>query len=156
SGIIEPQLVYNKALSKSTFDGLIGTTFQQNESDGFSVSGRGFVTKALVGYMPAAEAVSSGQNRNIRYRYNGLFGRLGYNWDKKYYINLTGRRDGSSRFGPNKRFSNFWAVGTAWIFTEEPFFENITPFISFGKLRASYGTTGSDQIGDYQYLDVYE
>lgn len=156
SWIVEPQLEYHTILGKGTLDALIGATFQQNESDGFSISGQGYVTKSLVGYMPAAETVSAGTNQLTRYRYNALFGRIGYNWDKKYYINLTGRRDGSSRFGPGKRFSNFGAIGAAWIFTEEKFMKNHGSFFSFGKLRGSYGITGSDQIGDYQYLDAYE
>ena len=156
SWILEPQLVYRKTSETGTLDGLIGATFQHNESDGFSISGQGFTSSSLVGYMPAAEVVTSGTNRNTEYRYNSVFGRLGYNWKTKYFINLTGRRDGSSRFGPNKRFADFWAIGGAWIFTEEPLVKDNISFLSFGKLRGSYGTTGNDQIGDYGYLDVYE
>ena len=85
-----------------------------------------------------------------------MFSRIGINWQRKYYINLTGRRDGSSRFGPDNRFSNFGAIGTAWIFSDEPFIKKGFPFLSFGKFRGSYGTTGNDQIGDYGYLDAYE
>src|SRR5690606_4767737 len=121
------------------------------------IRGEGFVSEILLGYIPAAELYDTyGNGRNIHYKYSAIYGRLGYNWQQKYYITLTGRRDGSSRFGPNKRFANFWAVGTAWIFTEEPFVQNHLPFLSFGKLRGSYGITGSDQIGDYGYLDAYE
>src|SRR5690606_10326505 len=71
-----------------------------------------------------------------------------------YILNLTGRRDGSSRFGPGRQFGNFGAVGVAWLFSEEPFLKN-SSFISFGKLRGSYGTTGSDNIGDYQFMGTY-
>src|SRR5690606_25066178 len=73
----------------------------------------------------------------------------------RYIVNLTGRRDGSSRFGPGNRFANFGALGLAWLFSEEPFVQDAFPFLSFGKLRFSYGITGSDLIGDYQYLDTY-
>src|SRR5699024_453979 len=82
--------------------------------------------------------------------------RLGLNWAKKYFLNITGRRDGSSRFGPNQRFSEFWAVGGAWLFSREMAIKDLFPFLSFGKLRGSYGTTGSDQIPDYGFLDTYE
>src|SRR5690606_34738112 len=58
--------------------------------------------------------------------------------------------------GPNNRFASFGAIGAAWIFSDEHFIENSLPFISFGKVRGSYGTTGNDQIGDYGYLDAYE
>jgi hypothetical protein len=66
-------------------------------------------------------------------------------------MNATGRRDGSSRFGANNKYGNFGALGAAWIFTKG---KDLSWF-SFGKLRASYGLTGNDQIGDYQYLDTY-
>src|SRR5690606_12267600 len=101
SWIIEPQLNYHATIGKGTIDALIGTTFQKNESDGFGIWGEGFVSETLLGYIPAAELYRSwGNGRNIHYKYSALYGRLGYNWQQKYYINLTGRRDGSSRFGP--------------------------------------------------------
>jgi hypothetical protein len=70
-------------------------------------------------------------------------------------LNLTGRRDGSSRFGPDHRWGNFGAIGAAWIFSEENFMKRFS-FLSFGKLRSSYGVTGSDQVDNYKYLSTYE
>src|SRR5690606_34106981 len=69
-------------------------------------------------------------------------------------LNMTGRRDGSSRFGPDRRFGNFGSVGIGWIFSNMEPFENLS-FLSFGKIRSSYGTTGNDQIADYGFLDTY-
>ncbi len=86
---------------------------------------------------------------NSNYKYIGAFGRISFDWLNNVYLNLTGRRDGSSRFGPGSQFGNFGAVGAAWIFSNEAFFNKNMPVISYGKLRASYGVTGSDQIGDY-------
>jgi len=83
-----------------------------------------------------------------------LFGRINYQYKNRYIINITGRRDGSSRFGPDRRFANFGAIGAAWLFSGESFLKE-NEWLSFGKLRASYGITGSDLIGDYQYLDTY-
>jgi hypothetical protein len=73
----------------------------------------------------------------------------------RYILDLTARRDGSSRFGPESRFHNFESVAGGWIFTEESLFKKNLNFLSFGKLKASYGTTGSDQIGDYVYLNLF-
>jgi hypothetical protein len=70
-------------------------------------------------------------------------------------LDLTARRDGSSRFGPANEFHDFWSAGTGWIFSKEDLFQQQLSALSFGKLRASYGTTGNDQIGDYQYLSLY-
>ena len=156
SWILEPQLVYSTRIGEGTLDGLVGLTFQENESSNLSVAGEGFVSETLIKDLASAEEVNVDDNTYSMYRYNAIFARLGYNWKQKYYINLTGRRDGSSRFGPDKRFSSFGALGGAWIFSEEPFIENNLHFLSFGKFRGSYGTTGSDQIGDYGYIDAYE
>ncbi len=99
--------------------------------------------------------VSVNSTTQTVYKYNAAYGRINYNLLDKYIINATIRRDGSSRFGDENKFHNFLAMGGAWIFSGEPFMNNNLPFISFGKLRASYGTTGSDQLQDYRYLDLY-
>lgn len=156
SWILEPQLLYSKKVGKGSLEGLVGATFQQSKNKTLSVLGTGYVSESLLGDLSAAETISVDINDITEYKYNALFARLGYNFKQKYYLNLTGRRDGSSRFGPNKRFANFWAVGGAWIFSEELAIERKLPFLSFGKLRASYGITGNDQISDYGYLDAYE
>ncbi|MGY5851124.1 SusC/RagA family TonB-linked outer membrane protein [Salegentibacter sp. F14] len=156
SWLIEPQLTYHTTLWEGELDAIIGATFQQNRDTNLELLGTGYVSEAVLGNLNAAESVKSMMHINSQYNYNAFFGRLAYNWRSKYFINLTGRRDGSSRFGPGKQFANFGAIGAAWIFTEEPLIENILPFLSFGKLRGSYGTTGSDQIGDYGYLEAYD
>jgi len=155
SWIIEPQINYNKKISKGTISAIVGATFQKSTDFGRGLYGEGYVTESLIGNLTAADRVNSVSYRTQEYRYAAIFGRLAYNWQKRYYLNLTGRRDGSSRFGPGKQFANFGAVGAAWIFSEENFMDPLK-FLSFGKLRASYGSTGNDQIGDYGYLDAYE
>src|SRR5690606_37584276 len=87
------------------------------------------------------------------YRYLAAFTRINYKHRDKYILNLTGRRDGSSRFGSNNRFANFGAVGVAWLFSREEILVE-KHWLSFGKLRATYGIAGSDLIGDYQYLNT--
>jgi TonB-linked SusC/RagA family outer membrane protein len=156
SWIIEPQITYSTKLGNGNIDAIIGGTFQQSENGDLALLGEGYVSESLIGNLSAAESIISIYNQNTDYRYNALFARLGFNWNRKYYLNLTGRRDGSSRFGPNNRFANFGAIGGAWIISEEGFIEKNLPFLSFAKLRGSYGTTGNDQIGDYGYLDAYE
>src|SRR5712692_7959952 len=73
----------------------------------------------------------------------------------KYIVNGTFRRDGSSRFGPGRHFGNFCSVSGGWIFSEEKLVKDNLPFLSFGKLRGSYGVAGNDQIQDYRYLETY-
>lgn len=156
SWIIEPQLLYTKKIGKGNLNALLGGTFQESNYTSLGLEAQGYVSESLIGNLSAAESISNAVNQNTTYRYTAIFGRLGFSLDQKYFINLTGRRDGSSRFGPGKRFATFGAIGGAWIFTEEPFLKNNLSFLSLGKLRGSYGTTGNDQIGDYGYLDAYE
>ncbi|PZW40471.1 TonB-linked SusC/RagA family outer membrane protein [Mesonia algae] len=156
SWIIEPQLNYQHQWGKLNLNALLGSTLQENQYDTFSVQGENYVAEALIGNLGAAESLLHAQAKNTQYRYQAVFARLGINWDKKYYLNLTGRRDGSSRFAQGNRFANFGAIGAGWIFTDEAFFKQHLEWLSFGKLRGSYGTTGSDQIPDYGYLDAYE
>ncbi len=156
SWVIEPQLSYQKNKNKFGIKALLGATLQEqiNRQDG--VTGTGYATRSMIGNLSAATNLTRGLHRETKYRYLAFFSRLGIDWDKKIFINLTGRRDGSSRFGPDKRFANFGAIGAAWIFTEENWVSKQVPWLSFGKLRGSYGSTGNDQIGDYGYLDAYE
>ena len=156
SWIIEPQVNYETNFGKLNMDALVGATFQENTSEQLSLQGSGYSSEILIGNLAAADNVLNAQSPSTQYRYSALFSRIGMNWDKKYFLNFTGRRDGSSRFGANNRFSNFGAIGAAWIFSEETFMKNSIPLISFGKLRGSYGITGNDQIGDYGYMDAYE
>ncbi len=156
SWILEPQILFEKSFNNLKIDAIVGATFQENIQNQEGFRATGYASEALIGNIAAAESIINARRESAEYKYAALFSRIGINWDRKYYINLTGRRDGSSRFGPNNRFANFGAVGTAWIFTEENFIKEKLPFLSFGKLRGSYGTTGNDQIGDYGYLNAYE
>jgi len=155
SWIVEPQLEYKKDLEHARLNVLAGMTFQQNVQEGQTQNATGYSNDLLLENIQAAQQVSVLAYNYTKYRYNALFARINYQWKEKYIINLTGRRDGSSRFGPGKQFANFGAVGTAWIFSQEKFMQPVSPLISFGKLRASYGVTGNDQIQDYGYLETY-
>lgn len=152
---IEPQLHFKQTLGTGHLEILSGLTFQERISEAIALQGIGFSNNSLMDNLAAASSLFITADNKSLYRYNSLFGRINYNLSDKYFLNLTGRRDGSSRFGPGRRFANFGAIGAAWIFSEEPLAERLLPFLSFGKLRASYGITGSDQIGDYQFLDTY-
>src|SRR5699024_9788810 len=77
-------------------------------------------------------------------------GRLEYSYDDRYLLNLTFRRDGTSRLSEGNRWGNFPSVSGAWRISEESFFQ--VPWISSLKLRASYGKLGSSNIGYWDYL----
>jgi len=152
---IEPTISYDASLGKSKFSFLIGTSIEQSVSNTFSATGSNYSSDALLGNLSAAGTISGVANSNDLFRRQSILGRVNYNLNDEYVINLTGNRDGSSRFGPGRQFGNFGAIGTGWIFTKEKSIQDALPFLSFGKLRVSYGITGSDQIGDYRYLSTY-
>jgi len=154
SWIVEPQMQWKHDWDSFALDVLVGSTFQQQTTEQLVLRGRGFPNDKLIYNMAAAEEVEALNSLDSDYRYNAVFGRINLKFFNRYILNLTGRRDGSSRFGPGRQFGNFGAAGLAWIFSKERLFSE-SSLLSFGKLRASYGVTGSDNIGDYRYLDTY-
>ncbi|TXG39571.1 SusC/RagA family TonB-linked outer membrane protein [Seonamhaeicola maritimus] len=154
SWIVEPQLHWESKFGDATLNILVGTTFQQQSTTQLVQKATGFPNNSLIQNLSAATTHEVRQDSDSEYNYHALFGRIHVNWKDKYFLNVTGRRDGSSRFGSGKQFGNFGAVGVAWVFSEEDFL-NDSNILSFGKLRGSYGTTGSDNIGDYRFLDTY-
>lgn len=155
SWIVEPQAEYNLQLGRGKFAVLLGTSFHENNTSVQNLSATGFSSDALLENIQAASSVSVRYSNSTLYKYNAFFGRINYNWQDKYILNITARHDGSSRFGPGKQFANFGAIGAGWVFSREHFIQQHLSFISFGKIRASYGTAGNDQIGDYRFLDLY-
>jgi TonB-linked SusC/RagA family outer membrane protein len=155
SYIIEPQAEYSFAAGPGKLNILAGASWQQTTNEGQYLQGSGFSSDALLKDILSASTVTVRGADNRQYNYQSVFGRLNYDIKQTYLLNLTFRRDGSSRFGPGKQFGNFGAIGAGWIFTNENVIKNALPFLSYGKLRGSYGTTGNDQIGDYQYLDTW-
>ncbi len=155
SWIVEPQFAYDKTWLGGQLNMLIGTTFQENTAASTGLYTSGYNSDLQIGNPSAASSVYIGGSESTLYHYDALFGRINYTLKEKYILNLTGRRDGSSRFGLGNQFGNFGAVGAAWIFSKESFVQKSLSFLSFGKLRASYGLTGNDQIGDYQFLSTY-
>jgi TonB-linked SusC/RagA family outer membrane protein len=150
SYIIEPQVDY-------TIGGLhilAGGTWQQRNSTSSYAEGQGYPDESRMAKLQDADTILRKPDGHILYRYISFFTRFTYNWQGKYIVNASYRRDGSSRFGPGKQFGDFGALGLAWIFTGESFMKGQS-LLSFGKLRMSMGITGNDQIPDYQYLSNY-
>jgi len=101
-------------------------------------------------------AVIDGQSSwSYQQRYNneGWFGRLQYDYDMKYFLSGSLRRDASSRFHPDHRWGTFWSVGAAWLINKEKFFN--VKWIDELKLKASIGSQGNDNIFEDGYLNSY-
>ena len=155
SWIVEPQLDYQFVLGRSKIRVLGGSTFEQRNGNGLLLSGSGFNSDALLTDVHSATITSALLTDYYQYKYAAGFGRISYNQNDELLVNLAARRDGSSRFGPANQFHDFYSLGIGFVFTREDFIQRHFSFLSYGKIRGSYGTTGNDQIGDYQYLDLY-
>ena len=87
------------------------------------------------------------------YNTEGYFARLQYDFAEKYFLSGSYRRDASSRFHPDNRWGNFWSAGAAWIISKEDFFD--VDWVDMLKVKASYGSQGNDNIGNYLYVNTY-
>src|SRR5690606_36172335 len=154
SWIAEPQLNYEITIGGGKGEILLGGSWQQEVREGSDIEASNFSNDALL-FSPEGASTIETSSAYSQYRYQSVFGRFHYDYNGKYLLNLTGRRDGSSRFGPDRRYANFGAIGVAWIFSQEQLIRDQLSFLSFGKLRGSYGLTGNDKIGDYRYLESY-
>jgi TonB-linked SusC/RagA family outer membrane protein len=151
----EPYANYTTALGKrGNITAIAGATFQDKMIYQNQITGTGFVADARLNNPSAGTTVTTAFNKSLT-RYMGYFGNLNYNWANKYIVNFSARYDGSTKFAPENRFGWFGSVGGSWIFSEEKLIKDNLPFLSFGKLRASYGTTGGDGIPNYSYLATY-
>lgn len=156
---IEPQLDYNRLVGPGKLQVLIGGTYQSTTSQGNFIHGQNYKDENLFGNIGAAGNIDM-QNQPpkttyTQYKLISAFGRVNYNVKDKYILNANYRRDGSSRFGPGKQFGSFGTLGAAWIFSNEEFFKHNFSLISYGKLRASYGSIGNEPTLDYQFLQSY-
>lgn len=96
----------------------------------------------------------TGSSRNTKYAFDALFGRVIYDYDSKYVVSGSLRRDRSSKFGPNNRSGLFYSGSLAWNITEEPWMKRLS-WLTIAKVRTSYGVTGNDQIGtNYAWIST--
>ncbi|NPA36561.1 MAG: SusC/RagA family TonB-linked outer membrane protein [Chlorobi bacterium] len=118
------------------------------------------ITNVSVDEMRAgAETLDNGEpvdayTKRLQTALSSFFFNADYSYKDKYFINATFRRDGSSKFGPNNRYGNFYAFGISWNIYRETFLKDIRA-INFLKLRASYGVNGNDQIGSFNYVGTF-
>ncbi len=145
---------YDKQLaSKHNLSLTAGTEFQKSRTDRTTVDGQEFPVDDLKTIASAAD-IAAGSSSITEFTFLSYFGRATYDFDRKYLLTVSGRVDGSSRFGKNNRYGFFPAVSAGWVLTEEPFLKDNST-LSFLKLRASYGVTGNAAIGNFDHLGLY-
>ncbi|HEV8285689.1 MAG TPA: TonB-dependent receptor [Chitinophagaceae bacterium] len=128
-------------------DATAGMSYQNYKNQGNSVSARDFPSDEFKKLASAATntAYSSSETE---YTFLGYFARANYSFNDKYLVALSGRYDASSRFGKNSRWGFFPAASVGWIASDEKFLSDID-WLSFLKLKASWGKTGNAEIGNF-------
>ncbi len=153
SWITEPQVEYSLSKKKFHLTAFIGSTIQEQRNKREIVNATGYTNDEQLRSRADAPNASA-RNASSVYKYEAFFASVNLAVKDRYVIDLVGRRDGSSRFGPRNQFANFGAIGMAWVFSPDSSHKRKS-FLTSGQLKGSYGTTGNDQIGDYMYLDTW-
>ena len=147
-------LTYNKTFGeKNNVSALVLQEFEERRRRTTQVAGTGFLTDDLqnVGSATTQTVTAASRSGSI---ISGYLGRVSYDYDGRYLIELTGRVDGSSRLGSANRFGRFWSIAGGWTISKEKFFENVN-WVNFLSLRGSIGTAGNDRLGNFPSLALF-
>ena len=137
---------YNKVFGAHTFGALAGAEYKEQNSESASATGSGFPNPLFRSLQNASPLSINGFFTG--YKKAGIFTKLNYDFNNKYYVAGTLRYDGSSRFGADQQYGLFGGISGTWRVTGEKFMEGLD-FLSDLKLRVSYGVVGNDQIADF-------
>lgn len=149
----ENYLTWNKQISSGhKMTALLGASWQQYNQERMRAETQNFIDDIFQwDYLQAGSVRSASESQDYKWAMNSYFARLTYSINNKYLFTATGRYDGSSKFGANNKYAFFPSVGAAWRISQEDFMNNVT-FVRDLKLRASYGTSGNQEIGQYQSI----
>ena len=144
---------YATDFGNHNLSGLLGFTYESQTQTQTFVTGNTFISDDLITLNNAA-VIDAGGSLETGFRLGGYFGKVNYDYNSKYLADVSLRRDGSSRFGADKRFGTFWAAKVGWILSQEDFLSGINA-IDFLRLSIGYGTTGNDRIGNFASLGLF-
>ncbi|WP_165806421.1 SusC/RagA family TonB-linked outer membrane protein [Chitinophaga parva] len=155
SWTMEPMLEYSHSIARAKVLLLAGATLHRASNNNYIINATGYTDPNSLESIRGAAAIDTLTNQSLDYRYLSGYGRARLQIKERYIMELTGRRDGSSRFGPNRQYAIFGGVGAAWLISAEPWMHSRFNTLSLAKLSFTYGTTGNDQIGDYAFQNRY-
>jgi len=138
---------YDLTTGKHTINLVAGTSYQQSQTKTNFIEGRDFPSDAYRMIASSARK-TDGSSTETNFRFLSYFLRANYKFNDRYLLGISGRVDGSSRFGNDSKYGFFPAVSAGWVISEENFLANVD-VISFAKLRASFGRTGNAEIGNF-------
>jgi len=144
---------YDRSFGNHNLRVLGGSEFSKNKFKSWSISSKGYASPNITTQNASAANTAWSTGRSDWSLFS-LFANGEYNYDSRYFLSSSFRRDGSSRFTDALKFANFWSVGAGWDIAAEKFMSNQNLF-NVLKLRAAVGTTGNFSIGDYNYQELY-
>lgn len=143
-------LTYDKTFGAHQLSALLGFEYYKDDFYGTNAQRRGY-NNDLIPYLSGGQNIFQATDNATERVLISYFSRVNYNFNGKYLVSASLRRDGSSRFGPNNKWGYFPSLSLGWIVSDEAFMSNLET-ISNLKLRASYGFTGNDQFADYRWI----
>lgn len=153
SGLLRYNTTINKVHNISAFVAIEAQKTNYNWIDANRV---GFSDLGVENISLASNALETNNGFSSQYGNYAYFGRFDYNYKEKYLLEVQARRDGSSRFAAGHKFQNYGGASAGWVFTKENFFSGLKSILNFGKIRASYGTSGNQAtgLGEFDYLSL--
>lgn len=145
--------VYSKDFGMHGLTTTLGMSYQGSKDKQLYAEGQDFPSDSYKQIASAARKTDA-SSAQTDYSFVSYFARVNYKWNDRYLLGLSSRVDGSSRFGNNNRYGFFPAVSAGWVLTEEEFLKDAN-YLSFLKLRASWGKTGNAEIGNFPQLGLY-
>ena len=149
--LTEYTLNYNKSIGRHRIGGLAGFTAQKERGDLNFLSSNRYPNNLVPTLSAVSGLISNGSSETYEWSILSYLGRVNYNFDSKYYLTASFRTDGSSRFGEKNKYGVFPSAALAWRISNESFLKNARA-LSDLKLRASYGETGNNNIGNYEHF----
>ncbi|MDO4879712.1 MAG: SusC/RagA family TonB-linked outer membrane protein [Capnocytophaga sp.] len=137
---------------KHNFNILFGQESIETTVKGFRATSQGQPSDGLANLNSGKQGIGVSDYQSVS-TFNSFFSRLEYSFNDRYYLDLSGRRDGSSSFGKENQYGNFWAIGAMWKLKEESFLKNVN-WLTDLNLRFSTGVSGSSGIGDYSIYNL--
>ncbi|MEL6142111.1 MAG: SusC/RagA family TonB-linked outer membrane protein, partial [Bacteroidota bacterium] len=151
--ITENLLTYKRSFGEHNLEVLAGYSYQQEIRNRTRLESQDFTDDNLRNIAGAVNPVAT--NVSSKWALESVFTRLQYDFNNRYSLSGSFRRDGSSRFGANTKYGNFASFSAGWTLSNESFFPE-SSLISFAKLRVSWGQTGNNQIGDFASIALVD
>ena len=148
------QLNYIKSFGKNNFNATLFTEYTDNFYHSYSIGSKGYMSKFLTTQENSSAPTTTKTSKSESAMFS-VAAALNYDYDGKYVLTGSVRRDGASRFGKDSRYGNFWSAGASWDVAKEDFMKQ-AEWLNRANLSVSYGTTGNWDIPNYAAKGYYQ